>query len=220
MRYFVIYFTICFISESILKKWKNTALSLLINNTELIMKSPNPLSKHIDSPFEISKNIHENKTKHNNGLEYVEIREHDILATKISNFKFNNLSNPYNTHNQQTSSDKSGTDQKIVSSTKAVIENIKNYSQIQMVPEETETEIPQVLTPSLPFNTGIECKDRSINPRMEMRGTNYWVLYNYIPAEEVTRYCCIKCMRSLRGLNIEHEYADIHLLESIFKYII
>ena len=162
------------------------------------MKSPNPSSKHIDSPFEINKNIHANETKDNNALEYVEIREHDILATKISNFKFDNLSNQYHIHNQQLSSDKSGTDQIIASSTKAVIESTKNYSQIQMVQGETESEIPQASSSSLPFITGIECKDRSITPRMEMRGTNYWVLYNYIPAEEVTRYCCINFLGCLR----------------------
>ena len=162
------------------------------------MNSPNPSSKHIDSPFEINKNIHANETKDSKALEYVEIREHDILATKISSFKFDNLSNQYHTHNQQTSSDKSGTDHIIVSSTKAVIESIKNHSQIPMVQEETESEIPHVSSSTLPFKTGIECKDGSITPRMEMRGTNYWVLYNYIPAEEVTRYCCIKCVGSLR----------------------
>ena len=130
-------------------------------------------------------------------LEYVEIREHDILATKISSFKFENLSNQYHTHNQQTPSDKSGTDQKIVSSTKAVIESTKNYSQIQMVQEEIESETPPISSSSHPFETGIECKDRTMKPRMEMRGTNYWVLYNYIPAEEVTRYFCMTCVGSL-----------------------
>ena len=152
------------------------------------MKSTNPSLRHIDSPFEINKNIHANKTKDNNALEYVEIREHDILATKISSFKFDNLSNQYHNHNQQNSSEKLVTDQTIVSPTKAVIQGIKNYSQIPMVQEETESETPPLLSSSLPFKTGIDCKERTIKPRMEMRGTNYWVLYNYIPAEEVTRY--------------------------------
>ena len=180
-----------------MKKWKKTALSLSINKTELISKSPNTPSKHIDSPIEVNEKIHSNETKHNNALEYVEIRENDILATKMYNNNLDNLSNQYHAHNQQRSSDKSVTDQKIVSSTKAVIQSIKNYSQIQMVQEETESEAPLLSSSSLPFETGIECKDRTIKPRMEMRGTNYWVLYNYIPAEEVTRYCCMTCVGSL-----------------------
>ena len=180
-----------------MKKWKKTALSLTINKTELTSKSPNPPSKHIDSPVEVNEEIHLNETKHNNALEYVEIRENDILATKMSNFNFDNLSNQSHAHNQQRSSDKSVTDQEIVPSTKTVIQSIKNYSQIQMVQEETESETPPLLSSSLPFETGIECKDRTMKPRMEMRGTNYWVLYNYIPAEEVTRYCLITCVGSL-----------------------
>ena len=41
------------------------------------------------------------------------------------------------------------------------------------------------IPPALDFSTGIKCKDKSSDPRIEMRGTNYWALYNYIPAEEV-----------------------------------
>ena len=62
-----------------------------INKTELISKSPNPPSKHIDSPIEVNEKIHSNETKHNNALEYVEIRENDILATKMSNFNFSSV---------------------------------------------------------------------------------------------------------------------------------
>ena len=115
----------------------------------------------------------------------------------MSNLNSDNSSNHYHAHNQQRSSDKSVTDQKIVSSTRAVIQSIKNYSQVRMVQEETASETPPLSSSSLPFKTGIECKDRTIRPRMEMRGTNYWVLYNYIPAEEVTRYCCMTCVGSL-----------------------
>ena len=40
--------------------------------------------------------------------------------------------------------------------------------------------------PSLPIvSTGITCEDKPSISRMEMRGANYTVLYNYIPAEEV-----------------------------------
>ena len=42
------------------------------------------------------------------------------------------------------------------------------------------------IEPALNFTTGIKCKEKSSDPRFEMRGTNYWALYNYIPAEEVT----------------------------------
>ena len=220
----LIYFTICFVSEAILKKWKKTALSLSINKTELISKSPNPPSKHIDSPIEVNEKIHSNETKHNNALEYVEIRENDILATKMYNFNLDNLSNQYHAHNQQRSSDKSVTDQKIVSSTKAVIQSIKNYSQIQMVQEETESEAPLLSSSSLPFETGIECKDRTIKPRMEMRGTNYWVLYNYIPAEEVTRYFCMTCVGSLLWHSILFypliKFQQNWNSKSILKYIL
>ena len=38
---------------------------------------------------------------------------------------------------------------------------------------------------SFPINNSIICKDQIPSPRMEMRGTKYWALYNYIPAEKV-----------------------------------
>lgn len=37
------------------------------------------------------------------------------------------------------------------------------------------------------FETGIKCKDKSSDPKFEMRGTNYWTLYNYIPADKVIK---------------------------------
>ena len=52
--------------------------------------------------------------------------------------------------------------------------NINNDSQ-------TSHSIP----PTLNFSTGIKCIEKSSDPKFEMRGTNYWALYNYIPAEEV-----------------------------------
>lgn len=41
--------------------------------------------------------------------------------------------------------------------------------------------LPSVLN----FETGIQCIDKSSDPKFEMRGTNYWALYNYLPADEV-----------------------------------
>ena len=52
--------------------------------------------------------------------------------------------------------------------------NVNNDSQ-------TSHSIP----PTLNFSTGIKCIEKSSDPKFEMRGTNYWALYNYIPAEEV-----------------------------------
>ena len=40
----------------------------------------------------------------------------------------------------------------------------------------------------LSTSTGIRCKDKPVDSRLEMRGTNYWTLYNYIPADEVKKY--------------------------------
>ncbi len=49
-----------------------------------------------------------------------------------------------------------------------------------------ELQPPSPIPHSLPNTAdGIKCNERSFKPRMEMRGTHYWALYNYIPADEV-----------------------------------
>ena len=56
------------------------------------------------------------------------------------------------------------------------------------------------------FETGIKCKDKTTDPKFEMRGTNYWTLYNYIPADEViiSFYWLVKiqCGITIPSLNI------------------
>ena len=39
----------------------------------------------------------------------------------------------------------------------------------------------------LNFATGIRCEDSVADPRLELRGTNYWTLYNYIPADKAIK---------------------------------
>ena len=51
--------------------------------------------------------------------------------------------------------------------------------------ENNDSQTSHSIPPALNFSTGLKCKDKSSEPRFEMRGTNYWALYNYIPAEEV-----------------------------------
>ena len=66
-----------------------------------------------------------------------------------------------------------------------VVDQTNFTSSVEFQPASIRSPIPH----SLPNATdGIKCKERSFKPRMEMRGTNYWALYNYIPADEVT-YC-------------------------------
>ena len=69
---------------------------------------------------------------------------------------------------------------------KAVIENTEDHQKFDNneIPSENSQSYS---SSSLPY-TGINCKEKSTKPRMEMRGTNYWALYNYIPADEVTRF--------------------------------
>ena len=58
-------------------------------------------------------------------------------------------------------------------------------STVEFEPGSLDSSMPH----SLPKSTvGIVCKERSSKPRMEMRGSHYWALYNYVPADEVTYF--------------------------------
>ena len=54
--------------------------------------------------------------------------------------------------------------------------------------ESTSTSKASPAHQQLSTSTGIQCKDKPVDSRLEMRGTNYWTLYNYIPADEVKIY--------------------------------
>ena len=72
-----------------------------------------------------------------------------------------------------------------------VIDPTNFSSTLGFQPGSIDSPMPHSL-PNATTTVGITCKERSSKPRMEMRGTNYWTLYNYIPAEEVTHfYICI-----------------------------
>ena len=60
-------------------------------------------------------------------------------------------------------------------------------SNIGYVPSnvDSDSHTSHSIPPALNFSTGIKCNDKLSDPRFEMRGTSYWALYNYIPAEEV-----------------------------------
>ena len=60
-------------------------------------------------------------------------------------------------------------------------------STVEFQPGSIDSPMPHSL-PNPTATVGITCKERSSKPRMEMRGTNYWTLYNYIPADEVTYF--------------------------------
>jgi hypothetical protein len=110
--------------------------------------------------------------------------EHLAHKAKSQNIsKFNKTKDPNNIEYLERPHE-SGSDQQ----TKPVINNNKGASPtINKFPSLNEINESLRESTSLPFN-GITCKERSATPRMEMRGTNYWALYNYIPADEVTRF--------------------------------
>ena len=66
-----------------------------------------------------------------------------------------------------------------------VIDQTNFISTVEFQPGSIDSPMPHSL-PNATATVGITCKERSSKPRMEMRGTNYWALYNYIPADEVT----------------------------------
>ena len=68
-----------------------------------------------------------------------------------------------------------------------VIDQTNFISTVEFQPGSIDSPMPHSL-PNATATVGITCKERSSKPRMEMRGTNYWALYNYIPADEVTYF--------------------------------
>ena len=66
-----------------------------------------------------------------------------------------------------------------------VIDQTNFSSDIEFQPGSMDSPTASSLTNT---NFGITCKERSSKPRMEKRGTKYWALYNYIPADEVTYF--------------------------------
>ena len=75
---------------------------------------------------------------------------------------------------------------KIVAKLK-VIDPTNFASTVEFQPGSLDAPMPHS-RPNTTATAGITCNERSSKPRMEMRGTNYWALYNYIPADEVTYF--------------------------------
>ena len=106
-----------------------------------------------------------------------------------SNAQSHNTSKSHKTENSNNIEylerpDENGSDQQtntVINTNKGASPNINKSLSLNELNESLR------VSTSLPFN-GITCKERNATPRMEMRGTNYWALYNYIPADEVTRY--------------------------------
>ena len=71
--------------------------------------------------------------------------------------------------------------------TNAVMTNVHSPLKVDNLTSPNLTRSQSYISSPLPY-TGISCKEKSLEPRMEMRGTNYWVLYNYIPADKVRRF--------------------------------
>lgn len=90
----------------------------------------------------------------------------------------------YYNHDISSSQSKSN-DSDIHLPTKTVMTNMKGP--LQLNHNNVTSKLSQSSSPSSSPYMGISCKPRSSKPRMEMRGTNYWALYNYIPADEVPR---------------------------------